>query len=305
MNGADLDAAGFAEVVDRGLNVLRSRAEGDEDRVGVVALVFADKAVMAARELAKVLVGILKELQNGLGEVVPPRHNAVHVVFLVLNRPQENGVGQVHHLGNAAAGGSKQDTLRLRGAVDHVFRRAQVLADQLRLVLVERALQVARQEPVHDVHAGRQAQLGHAAQDQCLVGSLLGVLAEQHDPARVESAIDVVVAAVDVEGVLGERARAHFKHHRGAFARRVIVLLNAVDYALARSEVDHALAAHRVGNGATLGRVFTLRFNGDGVVAKDVEMAFGISLLEELAALRGRRDGVENAGVGDAGLGVI
>jgi hypothetical protein len=139
-------------------------------------------------------------------------------VFLVLHRAEQDGVGEVHHLGNAAAGGSKQNALRLGGAVDDVVGRAEVLADQLRLVLVEGALQVRGEEAVHDVHAGGERELGHAAQDERLVGGLLRVLAEEHDPAGVERAIDVVVAAVDVEGVLGERARAHFEHHGRALA---------------------------------------------------------------------------------------
>ena len=226
-------------------------------------------------------------------------------MFLVLHRPKQHGVGQVHHLGNAAARGSKQNALRLGGAVDDVFRRAEVFADQLGLVLVEGALEVGGEEAVHDVHARRERELGDAAQDQRLVGGLLRILAEDHDPAGVERAVDVVVAAVDVERVLGERARAHFQHHGRALAGRVIVLLHAVDHSLAGGEVDHALAANRVRNGAALGRVLAFRLNGDGVVAEDVQVALGIGLLEELAALGGRRNGIENAGIGDARLGVI
>ena len=152
---------------------------------------------------------------------------------------------------------------------------------------------------------GVRRKLGDAAQNQGLVGGLLRVLAEEHDPAGVERAVDVVVAAVDVEGVLGERARAHFEHHGRALAGRVIVLLHAVDHALAGGEVDHALAANRVGNGAALGRVLAFGLDGDGVVAEDVQMALSIGLLEELAALGGRRNGIENAGIGDARLRVV
>jgi len=85
----------------------------------------------------------------------------------------------------------------------------------------------------------------------------------------------------------------------------VVILLDAVDDALARCEVDDALAADGVGDGATLGRVFAFGFNGDGVVAKDVEVSFGVGLLEELATLGGGRDGIEHAGVGNARLGVV
>ena len=226
-------------------------------------------------------------------------------MFLVLDGAEEDGVGEVHHLGNAAAGGSKENALRFGGAVDDVFGRAEVLADQLGLVLVEGALEVRGEEAVHDVHARRERELGDAAQDEGLVGGLLRVFAEDHDPAGVERAVDVVVAAVHVEGVLGERARAHFKHHGRALAGRVVVLLDAVDDALAGGEVDHALAADGVGDGAALGRVLAFGLDGDGVVAKDVQVALGIGLLEELAALGGGGDGIEHAGVGDARLGVV
>jgi hypothetical protein len=60
-----------------------------------------------------------------------------------------------------------------------------------------------------------------------------------------------------------------------------------------------------VGDGATLGGVLAFGFNGDGVVAEDVQVALGIGLLEELAALGGGGDGIKDAGVGDARLGVV
>ena len=90
MDGADLDAARFAQVVDRGFDVFGRGAERDEDRIGVVGLVFGEQAVVAAGELAEVLVGVFEELQNRLGEVVAPRHDALHVVFLVLHRAKQD-----------------------------------------------------------------------------------------------------------------------------------------------------------------------------------------------------------------------
>ena len=172
-------------------------------------------------------------------------------------------------------------------------------------MLVKRALQVRGEEAVHDVHARRERELGHAAQNQRLVGGLLRVLAEEHDPAGVERSINIVVAAVNIEGVLGERARANLQHHGRSFARRVVVLLNAVDHSLAGCEVDHALAADRVRNGSALGRVLAFGLNRDGVRAEHIQLAFGIGLLEKLAAFSRRSDGIENAGVGDARLSVV
>ncbi len=153
-------------------------------------------------------------------------------MFLVLHRPQQNRVGQIHHLRHAPPRRSKQHALRFRRTIDNVVGRTEILANQLRLMLVERALQVARQKAIHDVHARRQAQLRHATQNQRLVGGLLRVLAEQHDPARIQRTINIVVAAMHVQRMLGQRACAHFQHHRRTLARRVIVLLHAVDNAL-------------------------------------------------------------------------
>ena len=226
--------ARFPQIIDRGLDVLGCRSKRNKHGVRVGSFVLADQPVAAAGELGELLVGLFKKLQNRLGKVVAPRDHALHVVFLVLHRAEQDGIGQIHHLGHAAARGAEENALRLGGAVDDVVGRAEILADQLRLVLVEGALEVRGQEAVHDVHARRERELGHAAQDQRLVGGLLRVFAEEHDPAGVERAIDIVVAAVHVEGVLGERARAHFEHHRRSLARRVIVLLHAVDHALAR-----------------------------------------------------------------------
>ena len=155
------------------------------------------------------------------------------------------------------------------------------------------------------IAATTQVSTARSTPDESLVGGLLRVFAEEHDPSGVERAVDVVVAAMDVERVLGERASAHFEDHGGGFAGSVIVLLNAVDDALAGGEVDHPLAANRVGDGAALGRVLALSLDGNGVLPEDVQVAFSIGLLEELAALRGRRNRIEDAGVGDPRLGVV
>jgi len=45
-----------------------------------------------------------------------------------------------------------------------------------------------------------------------------------------------------------------------------------------------------VGDGAALGRVLALSLNGDGVLAEDIQVAFGVGLLEKLATLSGRRN---------------
>src|SRR5437762_25662 len=80
---------------------------------------------------------------------------------------------------------AEETTLARRRTVDQIVGRAQVRANQLRLVLVKRPLEMGREEAVHHVHSGRETQLGDTPQDQRLVGGLLGVLSEDDDPARV------------------------------------------------------------------------------------------------------------------------
>jgi hypothetical protein len=155
------------------------------------------------------------------------------------------------------------------------------------------------------VHAGRQAQFGHAPQDERLVGGLLSVFAEQNDPPGIERAIYIVVPAVDIQRVLRESASPYLQNHRRALARRVVILFHAVYDSLARRKIDDPLAAHGVRDGSALRCVLTLSLDSDGVVAEDIQFAFRVSLLVQLATLGGRGDRVEDSRVGDASFGVI
>ena len=129
-------------------------------------------------------------------------------------------------------------------ALDDVLRRAEVLADEVGFVPVEGPLQVRRQESVLHVHSRSETQLGHATDDQRLVGRLLGVLGEQDDPPDIECAVYVIVAAMHIQRMLGQRPGDHLDHHGRGLSGGVIVLLDAVDDALARSEVDHTRRPH-------------------------------------------------------------
>jgi hypothetical protein len=131
------------------------------------------------------------------------------------------------------------------------------------------------------VHAGRQAQFGHAPQDERLVGGLLSVFAEQNDPSRVERAVDIVVAAVHVKRVLGQRPSDDLQHRRRALARGVIILLDAVQDSLAGGEIHDPFATHGVRDGAALRRVLPLGFHRQGAAAENIQAAFGIGLLIE------------------------
>src|SRR5678816_4341076 len=58
-------------------------------------------------------------------------------------------------------------------------------------------------------------------------------------------------------------------------------------------------------DGAALGRMLALGFDGDGVAAEDIQLAFRECLLVQLAAFSRWRNRIKNASVRDARLGVV
>ena len=154
-------------------------------------------------------------------------------MLLVLNRPQQHRIGQVVHLRHTPTGRTEQRALRLSRTLDDVFWGPHELSDEFRLVAIEGPLEVRGQKPILYVHTGGQALLRHPTQDERLVRCLLGVLAEHDDPTGIENPVDIIVAAVHVERVLGQRACAHLHDHGRGFSRRVIVLLRSVGKTLA------------------------------------------------------------------------
>jgi hypothetical protein len=164
---------------------------------------------------------------------------------------------------------------------------------------------VGRQHAVLDVHARIEGKLVDLAQDDGLVGGLLGVLAHDHRPAGVQRGVEIVVAAMDVEGVLGQRARADFQDHGGKFARRVVILLHRVNDALAGSEIHRAAAGDGKRGRAPLRGVLAFGLDGDFLLAPNVEFALREGSLVNLAPFGRGRDGIENAAFGDADFNVL
>ena len=155
---------------------------------------------------------------------------------------------------------------------------------------------------VLNIHARVERQLIGLAQDHRLVRSLLGIAPHQHRPACVHGSIKIIVAAVHVERMLRERARAHFQNHRRELTRRVVILLHGIDNTLARREVYRALAGHRHRGGSTLRGVLALGFHGQLLVAPHIQCTLCKGLLINLATLSRRSDGIIHAPLRDAGF---
>ena len=123
-----------------------------------------------------------------------------------------------------------------------------------------------------------------------LVGGLLGVLGHEHRPAGIERGVKIVVAAMHIQRVLGQRARADLEDHRREFSGRVIILLHRVNDALAGGEIDRAPARDGEGRGAALRGVFAFGFDGDFLLAPDVQFALRVRALVNFAAFGRGRD---------------
>ena len=305
MDRSDLLAPSLTDVIDGRLHVLRGGADRHEDGVGVVAVGLTEQPVVAPRQLRELLVGIFQEPENRLHEVVSSRRDPLHIVLLVLHRPQKHRVPEIDPGRHASPRGTEDLFLRLGWAIDGVVWPPEELPNQPGLGLREGTFQMRGQKSVLPIDPGRERELVDPPQNERLIRRLLGVFSVENRPARIESHIDVVVPAVHVECVLRNRARRDLEHHRRELARRVVVLLDSVGDPLARGEVDHAPAGEGVGDRAALSSVLPLGLDRDLRVAEDVQLAQRERELEALSHLGGRRNRIENPGVCEPGLGVV
>ena len=101
MNRADLRVALLAQIIARRLDVFCRATERHKHRVRVLGFVILNQPVAPAGELRKLLAALLDEAEDGLVEIIPARDHAVHVMFLVLHRPEQHGIFQIHHLRHA------------------------------------------------------------------------------------------------------------------------------------------------------------------------------------------------------------
>ena len=167
-------------------------------------------------------------------------------------------------------------------------------------MLEESAFEVRGEEAVLDIHTRSEGFFGYLAEDYRLVGRLLSVLGEKHDPAYIEGSVNVVVPAMDIEGVLGEGTSGDLEYHCRELAWSMVVLLDTVDDPLAGGEIDRSLAGNGGGDGAPLGGVFAFALDRGGGASKDVELTLGSSKFVHLAHFRRRRNRIIDPRFGNA-----
>src|SRR5689334_10526944 len=85
----------------------------------------------------------------------------------------------------------------------------------------------------------------------------------------------------------------------------MVILLHRINDSLAGSEIDSAHSCDGIGRGATLSGMLPFTFNGDFLIAKDVELALGKRLLINLTAFGRGSNRVKNTTFSDTGLDVL
>src|SRR5208282_3808089 len=97
--------------------------------------------------------GLFEKLRDRFREVVAARGDALHVVLLILHRPEQHRVGEIDHARHPATFRTEQDALALGGTVDDVVRSAEEQSDEFRLVLIKSSLQMGSKKSILAVHA--------------------------------------------------------------------------------------------------------------------------------------------------------
>ncbi len=271
----DLEAAGGAQVVADRLAVGDHRSLARQDVLGIVQAV-ADRPIVApSGELRVLAERPFREVDDVVEVEGALRRDALGVAVLVLDDAEHRRVVEVEHLRDAPALVAEHEALRRRRRLDDVRRVAEVLPHQLPLRQAHRLDDVTRQEPVLRQHARGERQLGDAVRDQVEVGGLLRVLGEELEEPRVVDGVIVVVAGVDVQGVLRHRPAGDVQHVGEPLADRGVERLVHVGDALAAREVRRAQADHAHPGGDRRRGVLAFGLEEDELAAVDVRLAGG------------------------------
>jgi hypothetical protein len=270
-----LQLAGGAQIVGHRLGLHAHGTHAQDQVVGVVGLVAIDPLVAPAGELVVLVHVAVEQFRDVVEEIGALGRRGLHVGVLV-------GDGAGHHRGihvpdgrHAAALGTVDDFLGWRGGIDQVVRAAQEFGHQFLLRHQHRLDQVGGEEAVHGDDGRGQRQLGGLAADQVQVGGFLGALGEHLDETGIVHAVVVVVAAVHVQGGLGDGAAAQVEHVGQALADGAIEGFVHERGALGGGEVHRPQAGHGHAGGDAGGGVLGFRLQEDQGPAGHVHVAGG------------------------------
>ena len=222
----------------------------------------------------------------------------LHVRFLILYRPGQNGIVHVPKLWHPPPFGTEEQFLGLGGTVDDVLGQAQELGDQFPFRQQQGLDHMGGQEAVLGHHPGRQGQFGDPVSQDVEVCHLLDILGEKLEEAGVVDGVVVVVPGVDAEAGLGHGAAAYVEHVGQALAHRGIERLVHIGDPLSRTEVGCPEARHGKPRGHCRRGVLPLGLNKDQGPVPHVEMPLGSVGLEVFSHLGGRGDGKSARRVG-------
>ena len=295
---ADLDLARLAQPVGNDCRLHRHAALADDEVVGIVAAVLTDALIAATGEPVELGHALFHQRRDVLEEIRALCGDRLHVTVLIGDHAGLHRIVHVPQLRHAAAGVAVQDALRRGGGVDDVVRVAEELRHQFFFRHQYGLDQVRGEEAVLRHHRRRQCQLGGFARDQVEIGRFLRVLRHHLDEAGVVGAVIIVVRAMHVERILGDRAAAHVQHVRQAFADRGVERFVHEGHALRGGEIHRAHPGHRQPRSDPGGGVFRFRFDEDERPAGRVQMPGGDRFRPVFAHLRRRRDRVGAGAVG-------
>ncbi len=197
---ANRNAARFTQVIDRGFAGFHVAAHANDDVLGVFAAVRHHEVVLAARIFVEHVERLAQRRADAV--VIPPLGNfALHVRILILHHARHHRVGRVHQ-------------------IDQFLVRA---ADELLHELLFRQSHffdgVRGEKTILHVEKWRMPKFSAARRrDQTQVAGFLGIAAEQHAPAAIGDAHQVVMAGMHVQRMAGQCPRADVHHHRQPFA---------------------------------------------------------------------------------------
>ena len=283
MNDADLKVQLLAHVIGRGLRGFHHTTHPDERVFRVV------HSIRVYHVIAATSLGIIQihRLLHGGGDFVVEMalgDFALHVGILVLHHAGHDGIARI-----------EQDA-QLLVRVAHIFLH------ELRLGQLDVLDRVRGKKSVLHIHERRLRRLRRATRDERKIASLLRVAPEKNPPAAIRDAHHVIMAAMNIERMRGQRPCANMKNDGQPLARNRVEHFLHQHEALTGGEVRHAPARERKAFASCRGRVFRLRLNECDHVTPEVLLPVGDFSFIARAHCSGRGDRIRTCPMSDVSV---